>query len=96
VLASAQDRLDRFDLPGARAEARFASQTFSKLGDTTRAQQANRIVASLSFAFTAAGVAVLGLGLLALLGGGFVMLRSRRARIVPRSTLPGEESVSWL
>ena len=96
MLASAQDHLDKFDLPTARAEARFASQTFSKLGDTARAEQANKIVSSLSFAFTAAGVTVLAIALLALLGGGFVILRSRRTRVRSRSSMPGEESVSWL
>lgn len=96
VLASAQDHLDKFDLPSARTEARFASQTFSKLGDTNRAQQANKIVSSLSFAFTAAGVVVLAVGVLALLGGGFVMLRSRRAGISQKNSSSREESVSWL
>jgi hypothetical protein len=95
TLASAQDHLDRFDLPNARAEARFASQTFSKLGDADRAQEANKIVSSLSFAFTVAGAVVLLLGMLALLGGGLVMLRSRRNRQAT-PILPGEESVSWL
>jgi hypothetical protein len=95
MLARAQDHLDRFDLPSARAEARFASQTFSQLGDAARAQEANKIVSSLSFAFTAAGAVVLALGLLALVAGGLVMLRSRRAQQAT-PILPGEESASWL
>jgi hypothetical protein len=95
MLARAQDHLDRFDLPSARAEARFASQTFSQLGDAARTQEANKIVSSLSFAFTAAGAVVLALGLLALVAGGLVMLRSRRAQQAT-PILPGEESASWL
>jgi hypothetical protein len=96
LVASANDHLDRFDLLSARAEARSASQTFSKLGDMARAQEANKIVSSLSSSFTAAGIAVLGAGVLALMAGGLVMLRSRRATPTSTHRLRGEESASWL
>ena len=96
LVASANGHLDRFDLLSARAEARSASQTFSKLGDMARAQEANRIVSSLSSSFTAAGIAALGLGVLALMAGGLFMLRSRRATPASTQRLRGEESASWL
>lgn len=93
MLTTANDHLNNLDLPGARSEARYASETFAKLGDTVRAAEANKIVSSLSLAFTLVGLATAGIGLLALLGGGYAMVRARRAASL---RLPGEESASWL
>jgi tetratricopeptide (TPR) repeat protein len=94
-LANARERLDRFDLPGARAEARAASEAFGELGDAQRAEQANKIVSDLSLYITSAGAGALALGLLAMGGGTLAVLRSRRR--VPVHRVPvQEESTSWL
>ncbi|HET9494830.1 MAG TPA: hypothetical protein VFR15_11425 [Chloroflexia bacterium] len=94
-LDSAQARLDRFDLPGARAEARAASEAFGELGDAVRAEQANKIVSDLSMYITSAGAGALALGLLTVGGGALAALRSRGRAAVQRVPVQ-EESASWL
>jgi hypothetical protein len=95
-LDSAQQRLDRFDLPGARAEARAASEAFGELGDAERAEQANKIVSDLSLYMTSAGAGALALGLLAVGGGTLAALRSRGRAATQRRAPLQEESTSWL
>jgi hypothetical protein len=94
-LDSAQARLDRYDLPGARAEARAASEAFGELGDVARAEQANKIVSNLSLWITSAGAGAFALGLLAVGGGVMAALRSRGRAVVRRDPVQ-EESTSWL
>jgi hypothetical protein len=100
ALASAQSELNTFNLPGAHSDAISAGQTFSKLGDAARAEQAYRIVQSVSGALTVTGLIAAGLGLLVLLIGTFLVVRSRHRRRIPQypgGTAPGgEESASWL
>jgi hypothetical protein len=94
-LDSAEARLDKFDLPGARAEARAASEAFGELGDAERAETANKIVSDLSMYITSAGAGALALGLLAVGGGALAALRSRSRAAVQRVPVQ-EESTSWL
>jgi hypothetical protein len=102
LLESARGRLNTFDVPGARAEARQAGQTFAELGDTAHAQEANSLVAGVSSVLLTAGWGALTAGMLAVLVGAYVVvLRPRRRRLAP---VPArvevdpirEENASWL
>lgn len=97
ALNNAQVSLQKFDIPGARAEARAASQTFAELGDKARAGAANKIVSDMSLLVTSVGYGALGVGVLAVLAGGIIAMRARgrMAREQAQKRLPGE-SASWL
>jgi hypothetical protein len=96
ALANATGELEAFNLPGARNDARFANQTFAQLGDSAHAQQANRIVQDIASAFTVAVFMAFGVGILVVLVGTVVFVRSRRRNSMSPGRPAGEESASWL
>jgi len=100
ALAGAQAELNSFNLPGAHNDALTAAQLYSKLGDAAGVEQANRVVQRVSGTLTVTGLIAAGVGLLVLLVGTFIVVRSRRRRptpLHPEDTRPtGAEGASWL
>ncbi|MGA7730602.1 MAG: hypothetical protein WCD37_04955 [Chloroflexia bacterium] len=106
---SARKKASRFDLTGAREDARAASAVFGELGDTARTAQAMSLVAEMSKYSIYIGVGVLAAGLLAVAVGTVVGLRRQRraSRHARRAweqgagqanvnVILGKESAEWL
>jgi hypothetical protein len=81
----------------AQQDARQAGEAFAALGDAPRVAEANRILADIWGLERAAGLAALGVGALALLGGALAAVRRRwRTAKLPRPPAIPEETASWL
>jgi hypothetical protein len=81
----------------AEQAAREAGAALAALGDAPRVAEANRILADIWGLERAAGLAALGVGALALLGGALAAGRRRwRTAKLPRPPAIPEETASWL
>jgi len=66
------------------------------IAQSAYAQQANRIVQHIASAFTIAGFIAVGVGILVVLVGMVVIVRSHRRNSMPPSRPAGEGRSSWL
>ena len=81
----------------AQADARQAGEALAALGDAPGVAEANRILADIWGVERAAGLAALGVGAMALLGGALAAVRRRlRTAKLPRPPAIPEETASWL
>jgi hypothetical protein len=96
ALQRAHDNLRAFNFPLAQQEARMAGAALAPLGDAGRVAEANQILTDLWRWQWGAGIAVLGAGVLSVLGGAVAVIRSRRRAAHVPVPVFREESTSWL
>lgn len=97
MIEDARRSRESLNLPQAASEARQAGEALAALGDTSRVEEANAILAEVWGLQMGAGLGALGVGALASVLGVASALRSRRKRMEAKnSPIYVKESASWL